>query len=301
MAAFAHMPSIISRPRLLQLSTSLNRAFSTPAPAHQPAHLQIRCDQAEPTARVKVAAVIVGNEILNGKTLDTNLNTLAKYIDANGASLEQSVTIRDDINIIAKTVREMSSKHDLVFTSGGIGPTLDDVTYAGVAAAFSLPLARHEETIRRMGNVQPDMDLNPARLRMAQLPAVCETLWTDGLWVPLAVVRNVYILPGIPRLFNQMLMSVPIHRFGSAIPRCRVVVFCEMAEGDLAELLLQVDEQFDAIGLGSYPATTDEARNQYRTMIIVEGDHKHEVLDAAEVVRAGVNGRYENASPPVSL
>lgn len=254
----------------------------------------VRCQHSVASIpRKTVGAVIIGNEILSGATIDTNLGVLARYVQSKGAVLQKAVTIRDDVDIIADAVRSMSDSHDLVFTSGGIGPTLDDVTYTGVAAAFSLNVSVHDATISRMKTERPDMELNTARLRMAQLPHGCEVLWTQGLWVPLAVVRNVYVLPGVPKLFERMLSSVPAERFGSAQLRERVVVYCEIAEGDLASLLNNVAEQYQEVVLGSYPATTEEARMLYRSMITLEGDVKEQVLEAAELVRIGVNGKFK--------
>lgn len=243
--------------------------------------------------RKKIGAVIIGNEILSGSTIDTNLSVLARHVQSKGAVLQKAVTIRDDVDIIADAVRSMSNTHDMVFTSGGIGPTLDDVTYSGVAAAFSLKVSRHEPTISRMKTERPDMELNAARLRMAHLPHDCEVLWTQGLWVPLAVVNNVYILPGVPKLFERMLKSVPSERFGSAELRKKVVVYCDLAEGDLASLLDSTAEQYQQISFGSYPATTEEAKLLYRSMITLEGDVEEQVLEAAELVRSGVNGTYK--------
>lgn len=273
------------------------RCFQPNLPTRHPAcrtlAFNVRCQQnTAGTPRKKVGAVIIGNEILSGATIDTNLGALARHVHSKGAILQKAVTIRDDIDTIADAVRSMSGTHDLVFTSGGIGPTLDDVTYSGVAAAFSLEVSIHEPTISRMKSERPDMELNTARLRMAQLPHSCDVLWTDGLWVPLAVVQNVYVLPGVPKLFERMLHSIPSERFGSARLRERVVVYCELAEGDLASLLDSVAKQYEQIVFGSYPATTKEARMLYRSMITLEGDVKEQVLEAAELVRSGVNGKY---------
>lgn len=299
MMAFAHWPSFVSRSRTSLCSNFVTRSNCPRRAAfrriQKRAQTAIFCKNGDPIiARTNVGAIIIGNEILNGKTLDSNLNTLAKHVDSNGAVLQCAKTIRDDVDTIANAVRDMSATADLVFTSGGIGPTLDDVTYEGVADAFDLSLRRHEETVRRMTESKPTIELNKARLRMATLPSECETLWTEGLWVPLAVVRNVYVLPGIPRLFQKMLQSVPADRFGCARRRERIAVLCEMAEGDLAELLEQVADKFDQVTLGSYPSTTEEARKKYRSMITVEGDDRDVVFAAAEVVRVGVNGRYEH-------
>lgn len=242
--------------------------------------------------RKSAAAVVIGDEILTGKTQDANTQTLAKFLVEHGVVLTKTETILDDIDTISATVRRLSKEHDLVFTSGGIGPTLDDLTYAGVAKAFGLPLEEHKETLRMMREIQPHMEINAARLRMAILPAPCETFWTGELWVPLACVnRNVYVLPGIPSLFSKMLRSVPKERLGEVRARARAVVLCELSEGDLAATLDEAHGRNADLAFGSYPATTEDARKLYRTMITVEGDDDEEVAMAAQEVCVAVQGK----------
>ena len=240
--------------------------------------------------RKRAAALIIGDEILSGKTQDTNTKTLAQFLVSNGVTLEKTETIRDDIEIISERVRYLSSSHDLVFTSGGIGPTLDDLTYESVAVAFDRSLKLHDETLLRMRKLSPDMELNMARKRMAMLPDQCVVFWTDGLWVPLARVQNVYILPGIPKLFAKMIESIPRTELGSYAPRAKRVVLCEVAEGDLADALLRVKEDVPSVALGSYPATTREARELYTTMVTVEGELEEDVVSAANRIRKAVDG-----------
>lgn len=243
-------------------------------------------------ARKSAAALIIGDEILSGKTLDTNTKTLAEFLVSHGIRLEKTETIRDEISTIARSVRQLSKSHDMVFTSGGIGPTLDDMTYAGIAEAFSLPLCRHEETLRKMKEMQPDIKMNAARLQMATLPNPCDIFWTQGLWVPLVCVENTYILPGIPRLFSKMLSSIPQDRLGNVRPRARRVVLCDMRESDLADVLIETSKLHD-VAIGSYPATTAEARETYRTMVTIEGDEEDEVCVAGEIIRKQVDGRFD--------
>lgn len=241
--------------------------------------------------RKSAAAVVIGDEILTGKTQDRNTQTLAKFLVRHGVILKKTETILDDVDTIAECVRRLSATHDLVFTSGGIGPTLDDVTYAGVAKAFSKRLTVHDGTLRRMREVQPDMEINSARRRMAELPEECETFWTEGLWVPLCCVEeNVFVLPGIPRLFAWMLDTVPKARLGEVGKRVRRVVFCNVGEGDVADVLLEVRERWADVGIGSYPATNAVARRVYRTMVTLEGDAEGEVVGAAEWVQGKVGG-----------
>ncbi|KAI0566506.1 hypothetical protein FGB62_7g672 [Gracilaria domingensis] len=241
--------------------------------------------------RKTAAALIIGDEILSGKTLDTNTQTLARHLVDRGVDLLKTETIQDDIGTICETVRRLAGDHDMVFTSGGIGPTLDDVTYEGVATAFGLKLVRHEGTVLRMREVQPQLVLNEARLRMAMLPERCDVIWTDGLWVPIAIVQNVYILPGIPRLFKQMIKAMPHDLFGNMAARQRKIVWCDMAEGDLAATLSQTVKQYD-VRIGSYPATNEQNRKLYRTMISVEGDVASDVEEASQLLIRELNGRY---------
>lgn len=244
--------------------------------------------------RVTAGAVVIGDEILTGKTLDTNTNTLAKYLFERGVVLRKTETILDDVDTIAETVRRLSNSHDIVFTSGGIGPTLDDVTYEGVAKAFDLPLARHEETLAKMRAVSPNMELNEARLRMAALPRDCETFFTPGLWVPLCCIsRKVYVFPGIPRLFQRMLPLVPAARLGGITARARRIVYTEWSEGDLAACMAAVATACPELALGSYPATTEESRALYRTKLTLEGDDAGAVHAVAETLAAGVEGRIQ--------
>lgn len=268
---------------LRTIHTTLSRAL-LPRHLRSPLHMRL--------ARKSAAALIIGDEILTGKTLDLNTQTLARFLVSQGVQLCQTHTVADDIDTIATSVHTLATSYDLVFTSGGIGPTLDDRTYAGIAQGFELELRRDEETVRRMGETQPEMELNEARLRMALLPNPCEVFWTDGLWVPLVcVVGKVYVLPGIPRLFQRMLGSVPVERFGGVMQRIRRVVYCEMAEGDIAQVLDEADREFEDVAFGSYPATTEMERRVYRTKITVEGDEEGEVLKAVQKVCQGVGGR----------
>lgn len=248
-------------------------------------------------ARKSAAALIIGDEILTGKTLDLNTQTLARFLVSQGVQLCQTHTIADDIDTIASSVRTLATSYDLVFTSGGIGPTLDDRTYAGIARGFELEVRRHEETVHRMGAVQPEMKLNEARMRMALLPSPSEVFWTEGLWVPLVcVVGKVYVLPGIPSLFQRMLESVPVERFGGVRQRVRRVVYCEMAEGDIAKVLDEADGEFGDVAFGSYPATTEIERKVYKTKITVEGDEELEVSRAVQRVCDEVGGRVGDGS-----
>lgn len=241
--------------------------------------------------RRRAAALVIGNEILNGSTLDTNTQTLAKFLFARGVTLARTETIPDDASTITKTTARLAAQHDYVFTSGGIGPTLDDITYASVAAAFGVPVAPHPPTLARMREISPDMELNAARRRMAALPAGCHVHWTAGLWVPTAVLGGgkVFVLPGVPRLFREMLHALPpaaVSSGAGVAPRATAEVRTTLSEGRVSALLDAVAAAHARVELGSYPvdpvATPGAA---HRTRLALIGDDGGEVAAAEKELR----------------
>ncbi|GLD96253.1 hypothetical protein PINS_up004936 [Pythium insidiosum] len=174
----------------------------------------------------RAALCVIGNEVLTGKTQDTNSHFVAKFMYRRGIDLVRVVVIPDELDTIASTVKDLSDlvgPSGYVLTTGGIGPTHDDITYEGVAKAFGKGVELHQPTVdglrqHMLNRGYPESSVNEDRLRMATLPAGCKTLSTAS-WVPIAVMENVYVLPGIPRMVREMLefnedhfKGVPIHR-----------------------------------------------------------------------------------------
>jgi molybdenum cofactor synthesis domain-containing protein len=203
------------------------------------------------------AMLVIGDEILTGKVHDSNSHALARVLFSRGVRLRRVEVVPDDIDDIARSLRALSSAHDHVFTSGGIGPTHDDVTYEAVARAFARPLALHEPTWERMrahyiAKEGHDGALNAARRRMAELPSGADVLLpATGLWVPVVHVENVYVLPGIPSLFELLLDGMKERFTGETIHRR--LVYTWKPEGDLAEGLDDIQKRFPMVQIGSYP------------------------------------------------
>lgn len=235
------------------------------------------------------AALIIGDEILTGKVRDENSFVLAKVMFEQGVDLERVVVIPDDIDTIANHVRQLSDAYSYVFTSGGIGPTHDDKTYEAIAKAFDLKLVYHNEALdnlqSHMQAREPEQVITEARKRMALLPDSCEVLWTKGIWVPLAVVRNVYILPGIPSLFELMLDGARERFKGER--KERILIFTQMAESDIAEDLSRIQNKFPDVAIGSYPKI---AERDFKVMISLEGRNRVRVELAAQEVESAVSG-----------
>jgi molybdenum cofactor synthesis domain-containing protein len=221
--------------------------------------------------------LVIGNEILSGKVVDTNSPYLCRELRALGVDVERIVTIPDAIDVIAEHVRVMSKTYDFVLTSGGIGPTHDDLTVEGVAAAFGRPLEESEsilERLRRAVGGEP----NASQKKMAQIPAGSNLLDAGDLWFPLVVVGNVYIFPGIPELLRKKFESAR-ERF-RGVPFVLKRVYVRSMESEIAEDLHELLRQFPNLLLGSYPRIQEEAFRVLLTLESRDAGYVQQALDA---------------------
>ena len=194
--------------------------------------------------------VIIGNEVLSGKTHDTNSHFLCAELRQLGVEVEKISTIPDVIEIIGREVAAFSNQFDFVFTSGGVGPTHDDVTIEGVAHGFGIRVVRHPDLEKRMRQ-RLGSDINEARLRMANVPEGAELLATEAMFAPVVKIGNVYIFPGIPRILQERFHAIK-ERFRDA-PYLLKNVFVRYGEGVIAATLNELLVKFPELLLGSYP------------------------------------------------
>src|SRR5438046_2315085 len=146
--------------------------------------------------------ILIGNEILSGKTVDANAAYLCRELRELGVEVRRVVVIPDEVSLIAEEVAAFSKAFDLVFTSGGVGPTHDDVTIEGVARAMGVPVVRHPELVALLERYYRDK-VTDAALRMAEIPEGAELITGNGLRFPNVAMRNVYVLPGVPEIFRR--------------------------------------------------------------------------------------------------
>ncbi len=194
--------------------------------------------------------VIIGNEVLSGKTRDTNSHFFCAELRQLGVEVQRISTIQDEIELIGREVADFSKRFDLVFTSGGVGPTHDDVTIDGIARGFGVRVVRHPDIVRRM-HQRLGNDVNEARLRMANVPEGATLLATEALFAPVVNFRNVYIFPGIPRILEERFHAIK-ERFREA-PYFLKNVYLKYGEGVIAVMLNEVLAKFPELMLGSYP------------------------------------------------
>ena len=226
-----------------------------------------------PTAGI----VVIGNEILSGKVVDTNSPFLCQELRELGVDVERIVTIPDAVEVIAEHVRAMSQAYDFVFTSGGIGPTHDDVTLDGIAAAFDRGVVRSDSIVERLRRATGE-EPNESQLKMAQIPAGATLLDSGDLWFPLVVVDNVYAFPGIPELLRKKFQSSR-ERF-RGIPFVLKRVFVRLMESEIAEDLHALLCEYPDLLLGSYPKIREESFRVLLTLESRDAQYVQEALDS---------------------
>jgi len=212
--------------------------------------------------------VLIGNEILSGKITDANAAYLCRELRALGVEVRQVSVIPDEVAPICREVSEFSKAYDLVFTSGGVGPTHDDVTIEGVARALGVGVVRDPQLVKLLERYYKG-NLNDARLKMAEVPEGAELLAGDFLIFPAILVRNVYIFPGVPEIFRQKFDTIR-ERFRDT-PYFLASVFVRMGEGILADFLNDLLRAYPLLMLGSYPEFFNP---EYKVKVTLESKDK---------------------------
>jgi molybdenum cofactor synthesis domain-containing protein len=218
--------------------------------------------------------VLIGNEILSGKVADVNAAYLCRELRALGVDVRRISVIPDEVDGIAAEVRDFSARYDVVFTSGGVGPTHDDVTIEGVARGLGVSVVRHPMLVGLLDRFYKGQ-LTDARLKMAEVPSGAELVAGDRLTYPAVLARNVYVLPGVPEIFRQKFEALRERFRGSPYLLCNV--FVRIGEGILADHLNMLLQGYPELLLGSYP---EFANADYKVKVTLESKDA-EYLDRA--------------------
>jgi molybdenum cofactor synthesis domain-containing protein len=212
--------------------------------------------------------ILIGNEILSGKVTDVNAAYLCRELRGLGVEVRRITVIPDEVDLIATEVRAFSREYDVVFTSGGVGPTHDDVTIEGVAKALGVPVVREPRLVQVLEGYFKGR-LNEARLKMAEVPEGAELTADGELVFPAVVVRNIYILPGVPEIFRQKFDSLK-ERFRET-PFHLCCVYVSMGEGTLADHLNALLAGHPDLMLGSYPEFSNP---EYKVKVTLESKNR---------------------------
>jgi molybdenum cofactor synthesis domain-containing protein len=240
-------------------------------------------DPANPTA----CLLIIGNEVLSGRTRDANLQFLATRLTEMGIRMAEARVIPDDAEVIVAAVNECRTKYSYVFTSGGIGPTHDDITAACIAEAFGVELKRNEEArqlLRR--NYDSDNELTEARLKMTEIPVGAALVLNPVSNAPGFRMENVYVFAGIPRVLQGMFEGISGELTGG-VPMLSRAVTAPVPEGILGGPLADLQAAHPDVEIGSYPFHRDDIHGAAVVMRGRDADRLDEVAKAArDMVRA---------------
>jgi molybdenum cofactor synthesis domain-containing protein len=216
--------------------------------------------------------VVIGNEILSGKTVDSNSAFLARELRQLGVTLKRITVIPDELDVIAETVRDFHRQFDIVFTSGGVGPTHDDITIEGVARALGREVIVHPLLESKIREYLNGRSVNAAHLKMAEVPEGAELLIDDRLRFPTIKVENIYVLPGIPEILQQKFLALK-DRF-SVDPYYLKIIYTNEIESTIATHLNDTLRAYPDLLLGSYPKIGND---EYRVKLTLESKDKNYV------------------------
>ena len=197
------------------------------------------------------AIIIIGNEILSGRTPDANLAWLGHQLNLAGVRLVETRIIRDVTDEIIATVQDMSPKYDYVFTTGGIGPTHDDITAESMALAFDTDIVINDDAVKQMEAYYGEK-LTEARMRMARIPVGATLIENSVSGAPGFIIGNVHVMAGVPRIMQGMFETI-LPTLSGGLPMISSTVACSMQESEIALPLAEIQKEFPTIDIGSYP------------------------------------------------
>ena len=237
---------------------------------------------------VTACLIVIGNEVLSGRTQDANLQYLAKALNDIGVRLMEARVIPDVEATIVATVNECRAKFDHVITTGGIGPTHDDITSASIAKAFGVRHVRNPQAEARLRrhHARPE-DLNAQRLRMAEMPEGAELIDNPVSVAPGFRIGNVIVLAGVPRIMQAMFEGFR-HRLRGGAPMLSRTVVAQVPEGKMAAGLGAAQAAHPGVEIGSYPFFRD---GKLGASLVVRGTDVAGVAAATEAVKAAVRAQ----------
>ena len=236
--------------------------------------------------------VIIGDEILTGKFAEENAAFLIGELRALGVDLRRVTVIPDDVQDIAATVTDFSSRFDFVFTSGGVGPTHDDLTMEGIAQGFGTRVVREPELEQRVRAYWGDK-LSEPNLRLAEVPEGCELVYgKDQVW-PVVAYKNVFILPGVPALFKRKFIDIRDRFRAEPVTVARVYINAD--EGEIADDLHAIVGAYPSVKIGSYPRF---AEKDFRVIITFEGKVADDVTRAQAMLVERVGAKVVRQEAP---
>lgn len=232
-----------------------------------------------PTASSKATAavVIIGEEILSGRTQDTNLGTIARFLGEIGIPVKEARVVGDVTEEIAEAVNTLRARYTYLFTTGGIGPTHDDITADSIGFAFGVPVEHHPDALAILDAHYRPGEFNEARRRMARVPRGGTLIDNPISKAPGFQIGNVFVMAGIPRVMAAMLVSLRPRLTGGA-PLLSHTLSVFAGEGTIADTLSDAQAAYPDVAMGSYPFYRQE---RYGTSLVLRADSPERLQEAA--------------------
>jgi molybdenum cofactor synthesis domain-containing protein len=202
--------------------------------------------------KVNAAILIIGNEILSGRTQDVNLIYISKWLNTLGVRVEKAIIIPDNEKTIVNNINQLRKKFNYVFTTGGIGPTHDDITTKSVAKAFNLKYEYHKEAYSILEKYYSPEKFNEGRKKMAKLPSKSKLIYNPSSGAPGFIVENVFCLPGVPSIIKSMLGGLKNEIAGGNIVLSKTLNL-KTVESEIAKPLTEIQNKNKDVEIGSYP------------------------------------------------
>lgn len=227
------------------------------------------------------ALIIIGDEILSGRTHDKNTPWIAEQLNIIGVRLSEVRVIPDIKDVIVGTVNEMRGNHDYVFTTGGIGPTHDDITAESIAAAFDVELKLHDKAYQELLSYYEDeSEITESRKKMAYIPEGAELIDNPVSGAPGINIGNVYVMAGVPRIMQAMFDAIaPTLKGGKPVTSRSVT--CNLAESLVADGLTKIAKSYDQLSIGSYPKYQN---GKFGTSLVVRGIDDDAITNATQEI-----------------
>jgi len=202
--------------------------------------------------KINAAIIIIGNEILSGRTQDVNVAVISKWLNGLGVKLEEVRIIPDVENLIVKNINQVKKNFKYVFTTGGIGPTHDDITSKSISKAFNLKYGYHKEAYELLEKYFGSRNFNDGRKKMAKLPEGSSLIFNPSSAAPGFIVKNVYCLPGVPSILKSMLGGLN-NKIKGGKKILDKTISLRTVESEISKSLEKIQKKFKKVEIGSYP------------------------------------------------
>ena len=202
--------------------------------------------------KANAAILIIGNEILSGRTQDVNVSFLSKWLNDHGVRVCEVRIIEDKESSIVKNIKELKSKFKYIFTTGGIGPTHDDITAKSIAKAFNVKYNYHKEAYKILEEYYTKKKFSDGRKKMAKMPAGSKLIYNPSSGAPGFILKNVYCLPGVPSILKSMIHGLKYKIAGGSKILSETITI-QTVESEIAKSLEKVQNRFKDVEIGSYP------------------------------------------------